>query len=88
MLGWLCAAGMSSNRRCCGARWFYGSLIVGQTDMCVFGDGSMASAWSLAFIGWASESGTKGDGFLAIREKVSDAQVFLGVHVPGNIFKD
>ena len=61
---------------------------VGQTDMCVFGDGSMASAWSLAYIGWAAESGTKGDGFLAIREKVSNKQVFLGVHVPGNIFKD
>jgi putative hemolysin len=59
----------------------------GQTDMCVFGDGSMASAWSLAYIGWAAEGGAQGDGFLAIRDKVADAQVFNGVHVPGNIFK-
>jgi putative hemolysin len=59
----------------------------GQTDMCVFGDGSMASAWSLAYIGWAARMGTKGDGFLAIRDKVSEAQVFDGVHAPGDIFK-
>ena len=59
----------------------------GQTDMCVFGDGSMASAWSLAYIGWAAERGTQGDGFLAIRNKVSDTQVFDGVAAPGDIFK-
>ena len=57
-----------------------------QFDMCVFGDGSMASAWSLAYLGWAAE-GSKSDGFLAIRDQVSDAQVFRGVYVPGNIFK-
>jgi hypothetical protein len=59
---------------------------LGQTDMCVFGDGSMASAWSLAYLGWAAE-GSESDGFLAIRDQVSDAQVFRGVYVPGNIFK-
>jgi putative hemolysin len=59
---------------------------LGQTDMCVFGDGSMASAWSLAYLGWAAE-GDASDGFQAIRDKVSQAQVFRGVRVPGNIFE-
>jgi hypothetical protein len=59
---------------------------LGQTDMCVFGDGSMASAWSLAYLGWATE-GDENDGFQAIRNKVSHKQVFRGVRVPGNIFE-
>jgi putative hemolysin len=54
---------------------------LGQTDMCVFGDGSMASAWSLAYLGWGES-----DGFQAIRDQVSDAQVFKGVYPPGKIF--
>ena len=54
----------------------------GQSDMCVFGDGSMASAWSLAYVGWSKP----GDGWWAIRQQVSDKQIFLGVTAPGNIF--
>jgi hypothetical protein len=56
----------------------------GAADMCVFGDGSKISAWSLAYAGTAQEDA----GFQAIRDAVTDQQVFLGVKPPGNIFVD
>jgi hypothetical protein len=55
---------------------------LGQTDACVFGDGSMASAWSIAYLA----SSAPGDGWRAIRDQISSEQVFLGVTAPGDIF--
>ena len=57
---------------------------VGAYDMCVFGDGSMVSAWSLAYVGSSQED--TDSPFQAIRDAVSDDQVLLGVKPPGDIF--
>ena len=57
---------------------------VGASDMCVFGDGSMVSAWTLAYVGSSHEEADSP--FQAIRDAVSDEQVLLGVKPPGNIF--
>jgi hypothetical protein len=59
---------------------------VGATDMCVFGDGSKISAWSLVYAGTAQEDADSP--FQAIRDAVTDQQVFLNVKPPGNIFVD
>jgi hypothetical protein len=56
--------------------------VQGQSDQCVFGDGSMASAWSIAYLAMS----TPGDGWRAIRDQISSEQVFLGVTAPGDIF--
>ena len=57
---------------------------VGASDMCVFGDGSMVSAWSLAYVGSSQEEADSP--FQAVRDAVSDEQVLLGVKPPGDIF--
>jgi hypothetical protein len=55
---------------------------LGLSEVCVFGDGSMASAWSIAYL----STSTPADGWRAIRDQISSEQVFLGVTAPGNIF--
>ena len=59
---------------------------VGASDMCVFGDGSMVSAWSLAYVGSSQED--TDSPFQVVRDAVSDEQVLLGVKPPGDIFAD
>ncbi len=55
---------------------------LGQTDACVLGDGSMASAWSIAYLAMSAP----GDGWRAIRDQISREQVIVGVTAPGDIF--
>jgi hypothetical protein len=57
----------------------------GESDMCVFGDGSRASAWTIAYTGWAFAKGAD-KSFQRIRNAVSAAQVLKGISPPGDMF--
>jgi hypothetical protein len=58
----------------------------GESDMCVFGDGSRASAWTIAYTGWAFAKGLTDKSFQRIRNAVSAAQVLKGISPPGDMF--